>query len=69
MKIYDIIVAVPGKEGKTFWRTIGSVFTKDGTVLESDNNKPAGFSIDYPAARGIIAPRETKEEREPGDGD
>jgi len=61
LKRYDIIMAVPGKEGKTYWRTIGTVFANDKSILESDNGKPAGFKIDFPAASGIVVPSKAKD--------
>jgi len=62
MKIYDIVIATKGKEGKTFWRTIGSVFASDESHLMNSNNKPAGFTIDYPQCSGIVVARKAKKD-------
>lgn len=72
MKLYDIKMAVPGTEGKTFWRTIGTIFASDQTHIAGAGNKPAGFAIDYPSARGIVVPRSASKPKDdnspPSDG-
>lgn len=64
IKRYDIIMAVPGKEGKTYWRTIGTIFANEDSLLEQDGHKPAGFKIDFPAASGIVVPSKVKEDKD-----
>ena len=60
MKIYDIKVALKGKENVTHWHNIGTVFAADDAVLKGANDKPLGFVIDYPPASGIIVKRKDK---------
>ena len=60
MKIYDMKIGVKKQDGKTFWKTIGSVFLDDSALVIAPGDKPAGFTIDFPEASGIIVPRETK---------
>jgi len=64
MKLYDIKIGRKGKDDKTFWRTIGTVFAGDEAHLKGQNDKPLGFSIDYPECQGIIVPREAKKKDE-----
>ncbi|MGE0021994.1 MAG: hypothetical protein AB7S72_20170 [Draconibacterium sp.] len=63
MKIYDIRIAVSQGEGKTFWKTIGTLFCSDNSHVEGKNKKPASFVIDYPNASGIIVRRKSEEEK------
>jgi hypothetical protein len=62
MKLYDIKIGIKSGE-KTFWKTIGTVFTDDNAKVFGSNGKPATFNIDYPATQGIITKRETPDER------
>jgi len=62
MLCMDLKIGKPGAQGKTFWRTIGTVFVADDANVCGDNNKPATFVIDYPATNGIIVYRDEKEE-------
>lgn len=62
MKCYDIKIAKPSGEGKTFWRTIGTVFLGDDATVKGTDDKPATFVIDYPKCNGIIVPRPEKKE-------
>jgi len=69
MKVYDLKIALKGNSEKTHWKTIGKVFTADHCKLVGDGDKPAGFGLDWPEARGIIVPYEAKkttDKREPG---
>lgn len=63
MKIYDIRIAVSQGEGKTFWKTIGTIFCGDNARIEGKNNKPATFVIDFPAGQGIIVRRKSEDEK------
>lgn len=56
MKLYYMKVAIPGKDGSTIWRNIGTVFADDSANLQGPHGKALGFAIDYPAGRGIIVP-------------
>lgn len=60
MRIYDIKIGIQNGEKKTFWKTIGSVFCDDGSLIMGSNGKPATFVIDYPEARGIVVQRDEK---------
>lgn len=66
-KLYDIIVAKKGAEGKTFWRTIGTIFGDDTTKIGKANGKPVTFSIDFPDASGIIVARKVKKNESEND--
>lgn len=58
----DLKIAKPQKEGPAFWRTIGTVFVSDDSIVIGQENKPATFVIDYPACSGIIVLRQKKQE-------
>ena len=58
----DLKIAKPNKEGPAFWRTIGTVFVSDESVVIGQGDKPATFVIDYPACSGIIVLRQPKKE-------
>ena len=62
MKCLDIKIGISGADNKTFWKTIGTVFVSDNSVVTGTNDKPATFVIDYPKANGIIVERKKKEE-------
>ena len=62
MDCMDIKIGIPSSDGKTFWRTIGTVFVNDETAVIGADNKPATFAIDYPKAQGIIVSRKKREE-------
>lgn len=62
MKCMDLKIAKPTGEGKSFWRTIGTVFVADDAVVKGVGDKPATFVIDYPKCNGIIVNREPKKE-------
>ena len=62
-KLYDIVIAKKGAEGKTFWRTIGTVFGDEKTHIGKSNGKPVTFAIDFPEAQGIIVARTKKAEK------
>ena len=61
MKRYDLKIPIRYGEGKTYWKTIGTLFAHPDTHLVGLDNKPASFVIDYPPASGIIAKVEEKE--------
>ena len=61
MKCFDIKIGIKTGNSKTFWKSIGTVFLSDESVVEGTNGKAASFVIDYPACTGIIVPREQKE--------
>jgi hypothetical protein len=63
MKIYEIKIGIKNGE-KTYWKTIGSIFTDDNAKIFGSNGKPATFVIDFPHANGIITKRESKEDYE-----
>lgn len=63
IKRYEIKVAIRYGEGKTFWKTIGSLFASPDTHLVGNDNKPAGFVLDWPEAQGIVVPAEDKKEK------
>jgi hypothetical protein len=63
MKIYDIRIAISQGEGKTFWKTIGTIFCGDNARIEGKNGKPATFVIDFPAGQGIIVRRKSEDEK------
>jgi len=62
MKCLDIKIGTPTGNGKSFWRTIGTVFVADECDVCGQHGKPATFCIDFPKANGIIVPRKDKEE-------
>jgi len=54
MKIYDLKVALKSGSEKTHWKTVGKIFTNDSCKIAGNENKPAGFVIDWPPAQGIV---------------
>jgi len=64
MKCMDIKIGTPTGQGKSFWRTIGTVFVSDQCDVFGPGDKPATFTIDYPKCNGIIVERKPKEETE-----
>jgi len=62
MKCLDMKIGLKNKDGKTFWKTIGTVFVSDEVAKEAEKDKPITFAIDYPATNGIIVNRKEKEE-------
>jgi len=61
---YDMKIGKENAQGKTFWRTIGTVFCDESCEIYGANEHPAGFAIDYPGAKGIIVKRERKSNSE-----
>ena len=64
MKCLDMKIGLKNRDGKTFWKNIGTVFVSDEVHEQAVKDKPITFVIDYPATNGIIVPRDKKENDE-----
>ena len=65
MKCLDMKIGMKNRDGKTFWKNIGTLFVSDEVHDQAAKDKPITFVIDYPATNGIIVGRKEKEEAEP----
>lgn len=60
MKLYDIKMCSTDNAGKRHWHSIGVIFAADDAHLSNEDDKPAGFAINYPPASGVVVLRKPK---------
>ena len=62
MKCLDMKIGLKNRDGKTFWKNIGTVFVSDELHAQVVKDKTITFVIDFPSTNGIVVPRIEKEE-------